>query len=154
MRRKLGLKTDQAEDAALVSDLLQTLDANDVDYTRFFRRLCDFSSAANNKNDVLQGMFIDPSNFDDWARRYRVRLAAENSVDAERSERMRRVNPKFVLRNHLAQNAIERAQAGDYTEVNTLLDVLQKPFEEQPEMEKYAEPPLEGSKRIAVSCSS
>jgi len=99
-------------------------------------------------------MFIDPKSFDQWAKVYRARLTKENSVDAQRRGSMRLVNPKFVLRNHIAQTVIEQAQAGDYTELNTLLEVLQKPFDEQPLMERFAEPPPEGSERIAVSCSS
>ncbi len=154
MRDKLGLQTEQPEDAELISDLLEILQTSRVDYTRFFRRLGDFNLAAIEKNDLLQGMFIDPTSFDAWAKIYRSRLEKEKSVDAERRTQMMAVNPKFLLRNHIAQSAIEKAQAGDYSEVNTLLEVLQKPFDEQPEMERFAEPPPEGSERVAVSCSS
>ena len=154
MHDKLGLQTEQPDDAELISDLLGTLQASRVDYTRFFRRLGNYNSAANEKNDLLQGMFIDPAGFDDWAKTYRVRLAKENSLDDERRERMMQVNPKFILRNHIVQTAIEKAQSGDYEEVNSLLETLQKPFDEQPEMERFAEPPPEGSQRVVVSCSS
>jgi len=154
MRDKLGLQTEQTEDAELISDLLEILQTSRVDYTRFFRRLGDFNLAAIEKNDLLQGMFIDPKSFDVWAKIYRSRLEKEKSVDAKRRTQMMAVNPKFILRNHIAQSAIEKAQAGDYSEVNTLLEVLQKPFDEQPEMKRFAEPPAEGSKRVAVSCSS
>ncbi len=154
MHAKLGLTRRLPDDARLVSRSLQLLQVNATDYTRFFRRLCDFKVDSDASNDHLRDMFIDPLSFDDWAREYRARLAAENSVDAERGERMRRINPKYVLRNHTAQHAIERAQGGDYGEVDTLLEVLQHPFEEQPGMERFAEPPAEGSKRVVVSCSS
>ncbi|HEY0657660.1 MAG TPA: YdiU family protein [Pyrinomonadaceae bacterium] len=154
MSEKLGLQTKQTGDADLISDLLQILQASRVDYTRFFRRLSDFKSATNEKNDLLQKMFVDPASFDAWAKIYRARLKKEKSADAERQTRMIAVNPKFILRNHIAQSAIEKAQAGDYSEVNTLLEILQKPFDEQPEMERFAEPPPEGGKRVAVSCSS
>ncbi len=99
-------------------------------------------------------MFIDPRSFDDWAETYRARLIEETSIDAERRALMMLVNPKFVLRNHIAQAAIEKAQAGDFSETNTLLAVLQKPFEENAEMERFAAPPPEASQRVAVSCSS
>ena len=154
MRDKLGLRSEQPNDAALVAGLLEILHANGVDYARFFRRLCDFRTEPGEGNDTLRDMFIDPRAFDAWAGAYRARLGAERSVDAERRERMRRVNPHYVLRNHIAQGAIERAQQGDYGEVDILLKVLQRPFEEQPGMERYAEPPPEGSRRVAVSCSS
>jgi len=154
MRSKLGLKTEIAEDGELISGLFEILQGNAVDYTRFFRRLGDFKTAAQDKNASLQGMFIDPRSFDDWAETYRVRLMEEKSIDAQRCASMMLVNPKFVLRNHIAQAVIERAQAGDFAETNTLLEVLQKPFDEQPEMERFAAPLPEGSQRIAVSCSS
>ena len=67
---------------------------------------------------------------------------------------MRAVNPKFVLRNYLAQAAIERAEGGDYGEIERLLALLSRPFDEQPEMQVYAAPPPEWGRRIVVSCSS
>lgn len=152
MRRKLGLQTIEPEDTELIDDLFEILQTSLVDYTQFFRRLGDFQMNGNNK--ILQGMFIDPASFDRWARDYKSRLTKENSADAERKERMNSANPKFILRNHVAQSAIERAESGDYSEVDTLLEVLQKPFDEQPEMERLAEPPAEGSQKIVVSCSS
>nr|MBA2620906.1 YdiU family protein [Acidobacteriota bacterium] len=154
MRGKLGLQTEQTEDARLISDLFEILQASRVDYTVFFRRLGDFNTDEWEKNKLLQGMFIDPASFDRWAETYRVRLAKEASADERRRVSMRLVNPKFVLRNHIAQTVIERAQAGDYTELNTLLEVLKKPFDQQPTMQRFAEPPPEGSEPIAVSCSS
>jgi uncharacterized protein YdiU (UPF0061 family) len=63
-------------------------------------------------------------------------------------------NPYLVLRNHTVQAVIERAQAGDYTEVNALLHALQNPFDEQPDTERFAEPPPPGSQKLVVSCSS
>ncbi len=154
MRGKLGLEKEEIEDTELISALLEILQLSNVDYTRFFRRLGDFKTDANEKNDLLQGMFADPQSFDNWAKIYLARLAKENSIETKRRGRMMRVNPKFVLRNHIAQSAIEKAQAGDYSEVNTLLEVLQKPFDEQTEKERFAEPPAAGSERVAVSCSS
>ena len=154
MRAKIGLEKEELEDTQLISALLEILQLSRVDYTRFFRRLADFKIAAGEKNDLLQRMFIDPKSFDQWAKIYSARLTKENSACAQRRERMLLVNPKFVLRNHIAQTVIEQTQAGDYTELNTLLEVLKKPFDEQPTMERFAEPPPEGSERIAVSCSS
>jgi uncharacterized protein YdiU (UPF0061 family) len=154
MRGKLGLQTEDAEDSELISGLFEILQNNAIDYTGFFRRLGDFKKEANDKNQLLQGMFIDPRSFDDWAETYRARLIEETSIDSERRALMMLVNPKFVLRNHIAQAAIEKAQAGDFSETNTLLAVLQKPFEENAEMERFAAPPPEASQRVAVSCSS
>lgn len=154
MREKLGLTGEREEDSELITDLFGILQNNQIDYTKFFRRLCDFKSAAGEKNDSLQKMFLDPASFDEWAANYQKRLASEQSDDPARSERMKRVNPKFVLRNHVAQAVIEKAQNGDYAEIDELLRVLQSPFDEHSEMERFAEPPPEGAKKIVVSCSS
>ena len=154
MRAKLGLQTEQASDMELISELLAIMQTNRIDYTVFFRRLSQFKTSESDKNDLLQKMFIDPASFDGWAENYKSRLNGEQSVDAARRERMKSGNPKYVLRNHLAQHAIERAQQGDYAETNLLLKVLQKPFDEQPEMERFSEPPVVGAPRVAVSCSS
>ena len=154
MREKLGLTGEREEDSELITDLFGIMQNNQIDYTGFFRRLCDFDSSAKAKNSLLQGMFLDPASFDDWAADYRKRLAGESSDDAARSARMKKVNPKFVLRNHVAQAVIEQAQNGDYAEIDELLRILQNPFDEHAGMEKYAEPPPEGAKKIVVSCSS
>lgn len=153
-RGKLGLQTAQTKDAELIAGLFEVLQNNVVDYTRFFRRLGEFKTDANDKNDLLQKMFVDPQSFDDWATIYRARLLNEKSVDATRRALMMLVNPKFVLRNHIAQAAIEKAQAGDFSETDALLKVLQNPFDENAEMERFAAPPPEQSQRVAVSCSS
>ena len=154
MRGKLGLETKAADDEELLDDLLKILQINQIDYTRFFRRLSEFKQSVGERNYLLQGMFLDPASFDGWAEKYKNRLANEASVDETRRERMLNVNPKYILRNHIAQQAIEKAEKGDYTETNLLLKVLQRPFDEQPEMERFSELPAAGAERIVVSCSS
>ena len=151
---KLGLQTESADDGELIDDTFDLLQTNAVDYTRFFRRLGDFINSPDDANLVLQGMFLDPNSFDEWAKEYKKRLTAEDSDDAKRRELMNRVNPKYILRNHLAQTAIEKAQKKDYTEIEMLLGVLQNPFDEQSEAEIYSEPPPANLQRIEVSCSS
>ena len=83
-----------------------------------------------------------------------MRIKSENISDTERTTLMNQVNPKFVLRNHLAQKAIEMAEQGDFSETKTLMDILATPFEDQPEYEEYAKPPPPGSNHVEVSCSS
>ncbi|CAN5230308.1 YdiU family protein [soil metagenome] len=154
LREKLGLQTEKETDAELIDELFAILQTNRVDYTLFFRRLADFNSGENEKNDLLQAMFIDPSSFDAWAKNYRLRLISENSVDAKRRRRMLKINPKYVLRNHIAQNVIEEAQKGNYAEVDALLKVLQSPFEEHAGMERFNTLPPPENMRVEVSCSS
>jgi uncharacterized protein YdiU (UPF0061 family) len=146
LRRKLGLVAAHDDDAALADDLLKLMAEDRTDFTITWRRLADL--------DAARDMFLQRDKFDAWAARYRERLAAESSDDAERSDRMHRANPKFVLRNHLAQIAIERAQAGDSSETQRLLDILEHPFDEQPEHEAYAGFPPGWASQLVVSCSS
>jgi uncharacterized protein YdiU (UPF0061 family) len=154
MREKLGLRESRAEDASLVETLFSRMADAHVDYTRFFRMLGRFDSSEGARNEPLRDQFLDTAGFDAWAAMYRARLLAENSVDAERRARMDRVNPKYILRNYLAQTAITRAQEGDFGEVNRLLAVLSRPFDEQPEHEASAAPPPTWGKHLSVSCSS
>ena len=154
MCAKLGLLTTHANDGELIHTLLQGLHDNRVDYTRFFRALGDFDAATDARNDALRDQFLDRSVFDHWAGDYRGRLNTEASAPDDRRARMRRVNPKYVLRNYLAEIAIRRAQARDYTEIERLLEVLQKPYDEQPEMQHYAALPPHWAGEIEVSCSS
>ena len=155
MRRKLGLASARAEDADLVLQLLDLLNANAVDYTNFFRRLSDFTSDSAASNEALRDMFTELAAFDAWAANYRARLLAEGSADDERKRRMDAVNPKYVLRNYLAQNAITAAvEQHDYTEIDRLLALLRCPFDEQTEMDVYAASPPRWSEQLVVSCSS
>lgn len=155
MRAKLGFDTEADSDAELLLSLLGLLEANAIDYTNFFRRLGNFKTADDARNDELRDMFIEPAAFDAWAARYHARLLSEVSEDAARKNRMDGVNPKYVLRNYLAQQAITAAtERRDYTEIERLLEVLRAPFTEQPARERYAAPPPDWGKRLAVSCSS
>jgi len=150
LRAKLGLMSERAEDGALADDLLRLMAEDRADYTITWRRL----SRLESEPEAVRDLFLQRDKFDTWARRYRERLAYESLPAAERATRMDRVNPKFVLRNHLAQAAIERAQQGDFGEVERLLKVLERPFDEQPEHEADAGFPPAGADQIEVSCSS
>jgi uncharacterized protein YdiU (UPF0061 family) len=152
MRAKLGLQTAQADDSALIGKLLALLQQFAVDYTIFFRRLCGFSTQTNNAS--IRDLFIDRESFDQWAAQYRSRLQQENSDDALRRERMQRSNPKYILRNYLAQQAIDLAQKNDFSMVQNLLQVLLAPFDEHPTFEAFAAFPPEWGKHLEISCSS
>jgi hypothetical protein len=155
MRHKLGLATDHLDDLALVNSLLEIMRASQVDYTRLFRSLGQFRSEPGADNARLRDQFIDRAAFDAWAETYRARLHMEQSADAGRKRRMDGVNPKYILRNYLAQAAIRKAeQARDFSEVERLLALLRRPFDEQPEMESYAALPPDWARQIEVSCSS
>ncbi len=155
MRGKLGLASVHAGDAALVGGLLEIMRASQVDYTRLFRSLGNYNSAPGADNAKLRDQFMDRAAFDAWSETYRERLHMELSVDAERKWRMDGANPKYILRNYLAQVAIRKAERErDFSEVERLLTLLRHPFDEQPEMESYAALPPDWARHIEVSCSS
>jgi len=155
MRAKLGLATAQADDAALLQDTLKLLHDSHADYTTFFRRLGNFDSAPGADNAPLRELFVDRDAFAAWAGRYGVRLALEASADAGRKPRMDRVNPKYVLRNYLAETAIRKAaDERDYSEIDRLMRLLAHPYDEQPAMQAYAEPAPQWAPALSVSCSS
>lgn len=154
MRAKLGLQTREADDEKLIDALYTLLQANHPDFTVFFRTLGRLKRDDLASDAPLRDMFIDRAGFDAWAVQYRERLRRENSSDAERRAAMDAVNPKYVLRNYLAQQAIEKAQNKDFSEVARLLSVLERPFDEQPENERYADLPPDWANDLEVSCSS
>jgi len=154
LREKLGLQTEQKEDIELAQALLGLMQMQSADHTLVFRNLSQIKSGDNSGDDRWLTLFKDPKAMQSWLESYRHRLQAEQSDDDERQQSMNRVNPKYILRNYLAQNAIAKAEQKDYSEVERLLKLLQKPFDEQPEMEAYAAAPPEWAAEISVSCSS
>ena len=154
MRAKCGLIETKEEDASLIQDLLALMHLHHVDYPLFFRALGLFHAGSASLNEPLRAFFVDREAFDQWAYRYANRLREEGSRDDDRLIRMNRVNPKYVLRNYLAQTAIEKAQQKDFSEIDRLLTLLHNPYSDQPGMEAYAAPPPNWGKHLAVSCSS
>jgi serine/tyrosine/threonine adenylyltransferase len=128
MRAKLGLPAD-ADAAGLVDDLLDLLRAGHVDWTSFFRRLAD---AARGDAEPVRLLFLDLAGIDGWLERWRA-LGPDGTA-------MDRVNPVYIPRNHLVEEALDAATAGDTTLVEELLAVLAAPFDERPDHERYAAP--------------
>jgi uncharacterized protein YdiU (UPF0061 family) len=154
MQAKVGLSQEQEDDAALIQDLLGLMQQSHVDYTNCFRALSSFQSRSESWNEPLRDFFLDREAFDQWACRYANRLRDEGSRDDERGVRMNRINPKYVLRNYLAQQAIEKAKQKDFSEIDRLLALLQDPYSDQPGMDAYAAAPPSWGKHLSVSCSS
>ncbi|WP_413460238.1 protein adenylyltransferase SelO [Herbaspirillum huttiense] len=154
LHAKLGLRTQQPGDEQLIEALFAILQANGVDFTLFFRRLGDLRIGNAADDEPVRDLILDRPAFDAWAVQYRARLRAEDSDDDARRLAMHAVNPKYVLRNYLAQDAIDRALEKDFREVARLQQILQHPFDEQPEFARYAELPPEWARHLEVSCSS
>ena len=154
LHAKLGLATVQAGDGKLFDAMFGIMAASHVDFTLFFRRLGDLGVAKGGSDEPVRDLFLDRDAFDEWAVQYRARLLQENSNDMQRRLAMHRANPKYVLRNYLAQQAIEKAQIKDFSEVQRLLGVLERPYDEQPDNAHYAALPPDWASELEVSCSS
>jgi serine/tyrosine/threonine adenylyltransferase len=138
--------------------------AAEVDMTLWFRALIDFDADAptlapfehafydNGKRDT------HAPQFDDWLQRYAARLRDDSLPAADRREKMRLANPKYVLRNYLAQQVIDRAEAGDTAGIAELLEVMRRPYDAQPGNERFAEKRPDWARDRAgcsmLSCSS
>jgi len=151
MRAKLGLAMSEAGDVALVGEALAMLHEAGADYTRFFRALSRFMPG---NAEELREEIGKSERLDAWLAKYVPRLIRDGSVDAARHERMLRANPKFVLRNWMAQEAITEAQAGKFGLIEDLRVLLKTPFDEHPEAERYAARPPAWAREISLSCSS
>lgn len=152
MRRRLGLTTAEDGDLELVQTLLQAMQKGAVDYSLFFRRLGE--QAPEQALAVVRDDFIDLAAFDGWAAAYRARVEREPGSQDERRARMHAVNPLYVLRNYLAQEAITAAEQGDYSVVRRLHEVLSRPFEEQPDADAFTRRPPDWGRHLEISCSS
>ncbi len=153
MAEKLGLKMfEPATDKELIGELLTILQLAETDMTIFYRKLASVAAEGSEQsNDAIVAPLLDayyvPSQLTaeirkqiaDWIRGYTCRVRQDGTPDSARRERMNAVNPKYVLRNYLAQLAIDKAEAGDHSMVTELLEVLRHPYAEQPDKEELAQ---------------
>jgi len=161
---KLGLSTWRDEDAELVQTLYGLLQDLEIDMTIFFRSLADLDLIAPDVRTVAEAFYdVDKARQGEadlraWLAQYASRTRAEAVPSDSRRARMNATNPRYVLRNYLAQQAIDRAEAGDYAEVNQLLDVMRRPYDDQPGREHYAAKRPDWARQRAgcsmLSCSS
>jgi uncharacterized protein YdiU (UPF0061 family) len=146
MGAKLGLRDVRLDDVAtraLVDDLLALMRANRLDHTSFLRRLGD---AARGDAEPARQLVLDLAGFDAWAERWRALTPDADLMD--------RVNPVYVPRNHLVEEALTAATAGDLDPFERLLDVVSRPFDERPGLERYAEPSPEGAGPYVTFCGT
>ena len=154
---KLGLEQLHSSDHELIEQLLQTLATEQTDFTIFWRRLSHALrqlAVADTQTAFapVRDMFMQQQAWDKWLMSYVQRIEQQDHAAA--AERMLRTNPKYVLRNHLAQVAIEQAKMGDFAGVHNLHQALAQPFDEQPELESFAAFPPDWASSISISCSS
>ncbi|MFD0798346.1 YdiU family protein [Maribacter chungangensis] len=165
MKSKLGLLESDNKDKVLIADLEKVLQLSETDMTIFFRELSAFTSTADGLALVADA-FYDPDEIKGaikeqwvaWFKAYRERLTLEAKSDPERAAAMNLVNPKYVLRNYMAQLAIDDADKGNYDLLDELFQLLKKPYEEQPGKEKwFAKRPDWARDKVGcsmLSCSS
>jgi uncharacterized protein YdiU (UPF0061 family) len=167
MKAKIGLTTQHTEDEKLITDLETVLAKTETDMTIFFRNLSNVSKTLEVpvKDELgflaeVMDSFYKPEElkgevlffWKDWMKRYVARLKDETATDEERKQVMNTVNPKYVLRNYMAQFAIDAANKGNYSIVGELFTVLEKPYNEQPEAQKWFAKRPEWA-RTKVGCS-
>ncbi len=152
MRAKLGLVSEDEADINLAAGFLAAMDGNDVDYTLAFRYLAD---AVLGQEEPVRALFADPAAYDLWSGHWHARLSREAVSPDERAQAMRRVNPAFIPRNYRVEEALSAAvDRGDYAPFETLLKILSRPFDDQPEFVAFAEPPPEGRGCYQTFCGT
>jgi len=152
MRAKIGLVTEEDTDLELVNALFGVIENQGVDYTKFFRKL---SAAATGDDVAVRALFDDPASIDPWLPSWRSRLARQ-AIGAEAcAHAMNHVNPIYIPRNHLVEEALSAASdGGDIEPLKKFLAVLQNPYEERPEFSRYAEPALGGDAGYRTFCGT
>ena len=150
MRAKLGLLDVQTDDRALIENTLKLLAKESVDFTIFWRRLSQYMAGAS--VDTVRDLFLDQAAFDTWLLQYSERTM--HVLRGPIADLMLKTNPKYVLRNHLGEEAIRAAKLKDFSVVRDLLAVLERPFDEHPAFEAWAGFPPDWASGIEISCSS
>ena len=146
-RKKLGLEQEQSEDAALIQGLLDIMESEKLDYTNTFRNL---TQALTNKITPELNSDIAKS----WIISFQERHTKEGLSVDKKVISMKQVNPKFILRNYMAQEAIDAAEESDFSMLETLIIILTKPFEEHKEYQNFANKSPAWAKDLEISCSS
>jgi serine/tyrosine/threonine adenylyltransferase len=153
-RRKLGLFKEHDGDLELIEDLLQRMMANGADFTLTFRRLCD-ASMDSEADAQVRTLFSDPAAYDAWADKWRRLLADEPVSPDQRAEAMRRVNPAFIPRNHMVEAALKAAvERQDFQPFEDLLEVVSRPYDERPGLDRYAAPAPPDERVLYTFCGT
>jgi len=167
-KSKLGLTTNDASDDGHINSLYNLLQVTEIDFTVFFRLLANITATdpPGNALKILEDAFYFPTavtgpvqqQWEDWLTGYLKRLTSEPTNDAARKTAMNAVNPKYVFRNWMAQLAIDKADTGDYSLIETFYKLFKKPYDEQPEHEEWFAKRPEWARHKAgcsmLSCSS
>jgi uncharacterized protein YdiU (UPF0061 family) len=154
MRRKIGLSSAMEGDTDLIKRLLATMQHSEADFTLTFRRLA-LAAESPGEQTALRELFAATSDINGWLRDWRERLRCDPQTVAERAASMRAVNPAFIPRNHRVEAALNAAsEGGDYSPFRELLGILQRPYDDQPEMGEYGQPPQPSERVLQTFCGT
>ena len=151
MRAKLGLSDEQPGDAQLIDQLLTLLHEQQVDYTSCLRAL---SAVAAGETAAARALFAEPAAADGWLGRYQARIASTGGAPHEIATAMNRLNPIYIPRNHLVEEALSAATDGDLAGFERLHDVLARPYDERVGLERYAAPAPLDAGRFQTFCGT
>jgi uncharacterized protein YdiU (UPF0061 family) len=155
MIKKLGFEKANETNVELLGELMSLMQQSRADFSQTFRLLSDIKKDGSAQTTKLKDMFVDRPAFENWCQGYVRQLNQQENSDTQRKQQMDNTNPKYVLRNYMAQNAIEKAQnENDFSEIDNLMNLLQSPYDEHPDQQHYAETPPDWAENIQVSCSS
>jgi serine/tyrosine/threonine adenylyltransferase len=153
MRRRLGLSSALDGDAELIRGLLTHMQNSQADFTLTFRRLALMAEDPSGQTRVRE-LFSADSGVEGWLRDWQQRLAREPQTTTERASGMRAANPAFIPRNHRVEAALSAAEGGDYGPFHKLLSILQRPYDDQPEVTEYAQPPQPSERVLRTFCGT
>lgn len=151
MFEKLGLYTYSPDDEPLLKTVMEIMQKQTIDYTLFFRLLSRYQG---DRNALLSLTAIPSQALIKWLDRYDMRLQRETLANDERHRKMLSTNPNYVLKNYMLQEAIDQAEKGDFSGVDTLLKIAQAPFDEHADLERFAGATPVQAKNLKLSCSS
>jgi uncharacterized protein YdiU (UPF0061 family) len=154
MRARLGLQAPRSDDADLIVRLESIWTEQRMDHNRFLRHLCEWQPGDTSSTNSLLALARQEKVVADWLRQYEMRLEYEVASTPIRQAQMRSVNPRYILRNYMAEEVIREAHQGDYRPLNALLPLLRHPGDEHSEFSAYADAPPDWAAAIHLTCSS
>jgi len=153
--KKTGLDPENRKHIEVAMGLLDVMAQNDADMTLTFRRLGVLDKQPGTRDETVRQLFDDPQAFDRWAGQWRACLSDLNQEAPSRAQAMNAINPAFVLRNHLAQRAVDAAiEDLDFEPMHRLQNILAHPFDDQPEHNEWAGPPAPDERVTATFCGT
>ena len=154
MNKRLGLDASKSgtSNLNLVLELLGALQSSQMDYNVFFYKLTNLKSFEDLSSILDLAVFQEP--LKNWFDSYKEVCDFQSDGFEQRYSLMKKTNPKYVIKNYMLQEAIEKAHEGDYSLVNVLLDIAQNPFDEHEKWERFSQVTPEKFSNLKLSCSS